>query len=164
VGDVWEPTELERQITFMEEHGYAFSYTKYGLINEVSVDRRVIISGKGHITTNDMQKCCWPGYLTVMYDREKVGLQQVMNLREHNDYALWLNVSKEADCYLLDEKLAKMRTRWGLMGRYLMTDKVKWRYECYRIEEGMNPWEAAWNTMRNGCYGIWKWMRYVKRE
>ena len=32
-GDVWEPTKLERQIAFMEEHGYSFSYTKYGLID-----------------------------------------------------------------------------------------------------------------------------------
>ena len=27
-GDIWEPTKLERQVAFMEEHGYAFSYTE----------------------------------------------------------------------------------------------------------------------------------------
>ena len=27
--DIWEPTKLEEQIRFMEENGYAFSYTGY---------------------------------------------------------------------------------------------------------------------------------------
>lgn len=29
VGDVWEPNKLERQIAFMEEKNYAFSYTQF---------------------------------------------------------------------------------------------------------------------------------------
>ena len=29
VGDVWAPDKLEKQIRFMEENGYAFSYHKY---------------------------------------------------------------------------------------------------------------------------------------
>lgn len=88
----------------------------------------------------------------------------MMNLKEYNDYALWLNLSKMADCYLLDECLAKQRTPWGLFGRLLLTKKFKWRYEYYRIEENMNPLVAACYTVRNGCYGILNWMRYIKRE
>jgi len=45
VGEVWEPTKLQRQIAFMEEHGYAFSYTKYGLIDSKSRNRGVEIGG-----------------------------------------------------------------------------------------------------------------------
>ena len=33
VGDVWAPDKLKKQIRFMEENGYAFSYHKYGLMN-----------------------------------------------------------------------------------------------------------------------------------
>lgn len=58
VGDVWEPTKLERQIAFMEEHGYAFSYTKFGLMNDNSGNRGIIIGGKEHINYKEMQKCC----------------------------------------------------------------------------------------------------------
>lgn len=58
VGDVWEPTKLERQIAFMKEHSYAFSYTKYGLIDGKSSDRGVEIGGKEHVTYPDMMKCC----------------------------------------------------------------------------------------------------------
>lgn len=164
VGDLWEPMKLEKQITFMESNGYAFSYTKFALINAKSEDRSVVIGGKEHITHKDMLKCCWPGYLTVMYDTDKVGMMSVRNLRKNNDYALWLNVAEEADCYLLDECLAKQRTPWGMLGKIVLTDKFKWRYECYRIEEGFSPLKTSWYTLRNGCYGIWKWIKYVKRK
>ena len=39
VGDTWAPDKLEKQIRFMEDNGYAFSYTKYGLMNGESQDR-----------------------------------------------------------------------------------------------------------------------------
>ena len=163
-GDVWEPTKLERQIAFMEEHGYAFSYTKYGLIDSKSNNRGVEIGGKEHVTHEDMMKCCWPAYLTVMYDAEMIGLVQVRNLKEHNDYALWLNISEKADCYLLDENLAKMRTPWGIMGRLLLTKKIKWRYEVYRIEEDLNPFVSGLMTLRNMWYGLVKWGGDVSRS
>ena len=77
-GDVWESTKLERQIGFMEEHGYAFSYTQYGIIDKESRDRGFVVGGKDRVTYQDMMKCCWPAYLTVMYDAEKVGRLQLM--------------------------------------------------------------------------------------
>lgn len=109
-----------------------------------------------------MQKCCWPGYLTVMYDASVVGQMRVRNLKEHHDYALWLNVCEKTDCYLLDECLAKNRTKWGRLGKLLLTDKLDWRYDCFRIEEDFGPIKASLYTIRNGFYGFVKWFKYVK--
>lgn len=161
-GDVWAPEKLKKQIAFMEENGYAFSYTSYGLMDKESRNRGVVVSGKAHVTHEDMLKCCWPAYMTVMYDREKVGEMNVRAL-QNNDYALWLNVSEKADCYLLDENLATMRTKWGRLGRILLTNDFKWRYDAYRIDEDLNPITSFFYTIRNGWYGIVKWRRYVKR-
>ena len=162
-GDIWEPTKLEKQIGFMEEHGYAFSYTQYGIIDKDSRDRGFVIGGKDRVTYQDMMKCCWPAYLTVMYDAEKVGRLQLRNLKGNNDYALWLIVSEEADCYLLKENLAKLRTKWGMLGKFLLTNNIKWRYEVYRIEYRMNPVVSCLMTIRNMYYGVVKWGKYVKR-
>lgn len=68
-----ESDKLERQVNFMTENGYDFSYTKYGLIDEDSNDRGIVIGGKSVVTHLDMLRCCWPAYLTVMYDAEKIG-------------------------------------------------------------------------------------------
>lgn len=163
VGDVWAPDKLEKQIQFMEENNYSFSYTKYGLMNNHSQNRGYVISGKEHVTYNDMLKCCWPAYLTVMYDAEKVGHFRLHNTKENNDYSLWLAISERNDCHLLAENLATMRTPYGMFSRFLRTDKLKWRYEVYRIEEDLGPITSFLYTVRNGWYGIMKWMNYVKK-
>ena len=163
VGDVWAPDKLEKQIKFMEENGYTFSYTKYGQMNNKSQNRGVVIGGKEHLTHKDFLKCCWPAYLTVMYDASKVGHIRGRIVKENNDYALWLKISDKHDCHLLNENLATMRTPYGIFSRWLRTDKVKWRYECYRTEEDLGPVTSFFYTVRNGWYGIVKWMKYVKR-
>lgn len=163
VGDVWAPDKLEKQIRFMEENGYAFSYTEYGLMNSKSQNRGYVISGKEHVNHLDMLKCCWPGYLTVMYDASKVGLVRLQNVKENSDYAIWLNITDKHECHLLKENQATMRTPYGVFSRWLRTDKVKWRYECYRTEEDLGPVTSFLYTIRNGWYGIVKWLYYVKR-
>ena len=162
-GDIWEPTKLEKQIGFMEGHGYAFSYTQYGIIDKDSRDRGFVIGGKDMVTYQEMMKCCWPAYLTVMCDAEKVGMLQMKNLKGNNDYALWLQACEKADCYLLKENLAKLRTKWGMLGKLLLTNGIKWRYEVYRIELRKNPVVACLMTIRNMWYGVVKWMKYVER-
>lgn len=163
IGDVWKPDKLEKQIRFMEENGYAFSYHKYGLMNNKSQNRGVVIGGKECVTYQGMMKYCWPGYLTVMYDAKKVGKFRLHYTKQNNDYSLWLAISERNDCYLLDENLATMRTPYGVFSRFLRTDKIKWRYDVYRVEEDLGPTTSFLYTIRNGWYGIMKWLKYVKR-
>ena len=163
-GDVWASDKLEKQIGFMKENGYAFSYTQYGLINRRSEDMGVMISGKAHVDHEEMLRCCWPAYLTVMYDAEKVGRVRSKATKKDNDYALWLNISVKHDCHLLPENLATMRTPFGRFSRYIRTDRFKWRYEVYRKEEDLGPVTSFLYTVRNGWYGIVKWWKYVKKE
>lgn len=97
VGDVWAPDKLEKQIRFMDENGYSFSYTEYGLMSNQVKNRGFVIGGKEHVTHQDMLKCCWPAYLTVMYDAEKVGKVRVHNVKDNNDYSIWLKISDKHD-------------------------------------------------------------------
>lgn len=171
VGDVWRPDKLEKQIKFMEENDYAFSYTKYRLCGRKKkdgelkcYDRGYEIGGKERVIYNDMLKCCWPAYLTVMYDADKVGIVQTRRLKNNNDYALWLKISEKYDCYLLDEFLARLRTPWGLLGKFFLTNRIKWRYEVYLKEEEVGMLKSVFYTIRNLYYGIVKWAKYAKRK
>ena len=65
--DLWHPDKLERQIAFMEQNGYAFTYHEYTEIDESSKPLGVYVSGKDHVRPFDMKACCWPGCLSVMY-------------------------------------------------------------------------------------------------
>ena len=166
VGDVWHPEKLERQLAFMVKYNYHFSYTCYSIIDDESKNRGVIVGGKEHVTHNDMMKCCWPNYLTVMYDREKIGLLQVKGQNINNDYALWLDASDNSDCYLLNENLAYYRSpgRGAFLGRYILTNKIKWRYNCYRMQEDLGVFMSFLYTIRNLVFGAWKWYKYVKKS
>lgn len=162
VGDIWAPDKLEKQISFMEEHGYVFSYHPYRLMDSVSRDRGFLISGKEHVNHQDMLKCCWPAYLTVMYDAEKLGI--LKNRSEWtNYYALWLNITDHHDCYLLPENLATLRTRWNKLGKIILTNNLKWRYDAFRLEEDLGRFKSLCYTIRNMWYGVVKWWKYVKR-
>lgn len=163
-GDVWEPTKLEKQVLFMEEHDYAFSYTMFNSIDAQGGDLGVMASGPECISKEDMKKCCWMGYLTVMYDREKIGLLQVQGMRKANDYALWLQASKMADCHLVPECLASQMSDKGLWNRLRTSDKWAWRYESYRKIEEMNPVVSAYMAFRNLVYTAYKWWKYAKKS
>ena len=97
--DLWGPTKLEKQIKFMEENGYAFSYTGYQEIDSDSKTTGVFVSGPKHVTKQGMYNFCWPGCLTVMYDASKIGLIQIEDIKKNNDYAMWLKVIKKCDFY-----------------------------------------------------------------
>ena len=161
--DLWEPTKLEKQVAFMNEHGYAFTYTGYKEIDNKSKDTGVYIRGPKHITKVGMFAFCWPGCLTVMYDREKIGQLQIADIKKNNDYAMWLKVIKKADCYLLDECLAKYRRgRSGSISTHGYTTLIKWHYKLFRDAEGLNPVSSAFMTGVNLVCGVYKKMRYVK--
>ena len=163
VGDLWEPTKLEKQIAFMEEHGYAFTYTKYKYIDKNSKDRGDMMGGLSVVTHKDLIKCCWMGYMTVMYDTEKLGRFRVRRIEKHNDYALWMDVSEKADCYLLPECLASLRVEHALYSPIPMFDKIRWRYEVFHTVEDLNPFISFWLTIRNMIGGFVKKVKYVEK-
>ena len=179
--DTWTPDKLEKQIAFMTKNGYAFSYTRYEEIDENGKSTGTIVGGPKHITKTGMFNYCWPGCLTVMYDREVVGDIQIAEIQKNNDYAMWLKICRKADCFLLDENLARYRKRGGSithcshkapelvegpkskdLSRHISL--IKWHYKLYREAEGMNPVVSLFNTGRNLFFGVWKKIKYVGRE
>lgn len=162
--DIWEPEKLEKQIRFMEENGYAFSYTCYQEIDRDSKPTGAFVSGPKHLTKQGMYNYCWPGCLTVMFDASKIGLIQIENIKRNNDYAMWLKVCKKADCFLLDECLAKYRRgRTGSISSKSIMTMIGWHYKLWHEVEKKNPIAALWYTGVNLVFGSYKKIKYVKR-
>lgn len=162
--DLWVPEKLERQVEFMVENNYHFSYTKYFEMDESGVDTGILISGPKHISRRGMYNFCWPGCLTVMYDREFVGLIQIADIKKNNDYAMWLKVCHKADCHLLAEPLAKYRRgRVGSISTHGYFKLMKWHYKLFRDANGNNPIYSLWLTAWNMVFGVYKKLIYVKK-
>lgn len=161
--DLWMPDKLEKQIKFMEDNEYAFSYTNYEEINSNGDKTGIKVTGPKHISETGMFNYCWPGCLTVMYNAEKIGLVQIEDIKKNNDYAMWLKVIKRADCYLLDEALALYRRgRKGSISTNSVMTMLKWHYKLFRICERKNICASAFNTVRNIIWGTYKKLYYVK--
>ena len=160
--DLWEAQKLEKQITFMENYKYRFSYTNYIEIDEDSIFNGKCVTGPKRITKHGMYNYCWMGCLTVMYDAEAIGLVQIEDIKKNNDYAMWLKISKKANCYLLDETLARYRKRSGSISNHGYMKLIKWHYKLYREAEKKNPIFSVVLTVRNLFFGILKKIVYVK--
>ena len=162
--DLWLPEKLEKQVTFMEQNGYHFSYTNYEEINMAGEKTGVRVTGPKRITKTGMFNYCWPGCLTVMYDAEAVGLIQIADIKKNNDYAMWLKVCKKAHCYLLDECLGKYRKgRAGSISTHSIKTMIEWHYKLFREAEKQGTVRSIVNTGRNLVFGFYKKKRYVKK-
>lgn len=160
--DLWEADKLQKQIIFMKDNGYHFSYTNYVEIDEESKVNGKSVTGPKRISKHGMYNYCWMGCLTVMYDADVVGLIQIADIKKNNDYAMWLKVCKKANCYLLDETLARYRKRSGSISNHGYMKLIKWHYKLYREAENKNPIFSFVLTVRNLFFGVLKKIIYVK--
>lgn len=162
--DLWRPEKLEKQVTFMEQNGYHFSYTNYEEIDMAGEKTGVRVTGPKKITKTGMFNYCWPGCLTVMYDAETIGLIQIADIKKNNDYAMWLKVCRKADCYLLDECLAQYRKgRAGSVSTHGIRTMIGWHYKMFHNIENQNVLKSIINTGRNLVFGFYKKRKYVER-
>lgn len=161
--DLWMPEKLERQLAFMTEHGYAFTYHDYVEVDEQGHETGVHVSGKRKASRFDMYSCCWPGCLSVMYDRRKVGLIQIADVKKNNDTAMWLKVVRRTPCYLLPMTLARYRRRRESITPPDIRTKILWHYRLFRQAEAMSPIMAAFWTLANVCGNLYKKIFYVKK-
>lgn len=162
--DLWESDKLEKQIQFMKKNNYSFSYTNYVEIDVYGNETGVKVTGPKKITKTGMFNYCWPGCLTVMYDASKIGLIQIHDIKKNNDYAMWLKVCQKADCYLLDEYLAKYRKgRSGSISTHSIKTMIGWHYKLYHEAEELNSIKSIFNTGRNLIFGFYKKKKYVQR-
>jgi teichuronic acid biosynthesis glycosyltransferase TuaG len=160
--DLWHPEKLEKQIEFMISNGYKFTCTDYRIrLNGEWLP--YVYTSPNKITEFKMKNYCYFSTITVMYDREYVGLVQIENVRKNNDYAMWLKIIKKAPCYRLAENLSSYIKHEGSISSGSKLKLIKYHYIMWRIAEKKNPISAAVLTLRNLFFGVIKKIKYRER-
>lgn len=164
--DLWLPEKLGKQLSFMIENRYSFTFTKYREIDEESNRLGYVVIGPRSISRRRLKYCCcYLGCLTVMFDAEKVGLIQIdESIKKRNDDAMWLQVRKFSDAYYLDELLAEYRVRKGSISHQSKLDLIKYHYKLYRIGNKQNPISAFFSMIKNIRQVFKKKRKYVVKE
>jgi len=135
--DMWYPNKLSRQLQFMQENDFAFTFTSYEIIDEHGERVNKVIRAPHHVDYRELLKGNIIGCLTVVIDRDTVGSFLMPNTK-HEDYATWLEVTKRGFvAYGINEVLALYRRS----KRSLTANKLKsalWTWNIYRQQEGLS--------------------------
>lgn len=162
--DLWEPEKLMKQINFMIENNYDFSYTEYEKIDEEDKPLNIYVSGPDHVNKSLMYRYDYIGQLTMMYSAKNFGLIQIQDIKKNNDYAIRLQLFKKEDacCHLLKENLAKYRIRKKSISHDKLRKKLKSHYDLFHICDEKIATVAFWFACRNMWFGIMKKKKYEK--
>lgn len=159
--DLWHPQKLEKQIAFMLDHGYQFTYTDY----QIQFNGQwlpYVYWGPAVVNERKMKDYCYFSTITVMYEREAIGLIQIEPVRKNNDYAMWLKIIKKAPCYRLPESLSYYIKHEGSISSGSKWKLIKHHYILWRVAEHKDPLSACVFTLRNLFWGVIKKVRYKK--
>lgn len=151
--DLWTPDKLSKQISFMQEHDIALSYTGYYQIEEKSGEVIEQIHVPKKVDYSELLKQNIIGCLTAIYDTEKIGKVYMPNIRKRQDFGLWLKILKRVPyAYGIDEPLAYYRVRTtSVSSNKIHASKYNWK--LYREVEKLPIHKAiyyfGWYTYRS---------------
>lgn len=161
--DIWLSNKLEKQIKFMNDNNYVFSYHDYEKIDEESKSLNIYVTGPDIVTKRKMYNYGYPGCLTFMYSAKVMGLIQIKDIKKNNDYAILLQLCKKANCYLLKENLAEYRIRKKSISHDKLYKKLKSHYDLFHYCDGKFALVAFWYACWNMFYGVVKKIKYEKK-
>lgn len=160
--DIWHPEKLERQLDFMIQNRYAFTFTDYRIqLNGQWVP--YINTGPDVVDRRKMYNYCYFSTITVMYDREVVGLIQIEDLKKNNDYAMWLQAVEKTKCYRLPQCLSYYIKHENSISSGSKLKLIKWHYILFHDGLHKNVFLSLVLTMNNVFHGAIKKVRYRKR-
>jgi teichuronic acid biosynthesis glycosyltransferase TuaG len=142
--DCWTPEKLEKQLRFMQENDYAFTFTAYEVMSPEgrSLDKQV--SAPDRMDYHDLLKNTIIGCLTVMIDRNQTGAFMMPNLRTRQDLATWLFLLKKGyTAYGMNEVLAQYRAGNPSISKNKWK-ALKMNWFVYREVENLNMVKAFW--------------------
>ena len=145
--DLWKKDKLQKQLSFMQQNSYAFTFSGYEHFknNQENIQNKVqaikSLNYKKALKGNQI------GCLTVMLDRKQI--QNIKFSRQkHEDYILWLNILKQGiTAYGLGESFALYRTG---NSKSISSNKLQsalWTWNVYRKSQKL--------TVLKSIYYMW---------
>lgn len=134
--DLWHQEKLEKQIKFMEDNKFYFTYTWYEKISEKGELLNSIVKSKSKVDYKELLKSNQIGCLTAIYNQEKFGKIYMPNIKKRQDYAMWLEILKKIDYgYCLEENLGFYRVRENSVSSNKL-DLIKYNFNLfYKIQK-----------------------------
>lgn len=160
--DVWLPQKLEKQLKFMADNDYKFTYTDYR-IRLNGEWKPYVNTGPAVVTKRRLYNYCYFSTITVMYDREFIGLIQIADLKKNNDYAMWFQAIEKSPCYRLPLCLSYYYKHDCSVSSGSKVKLIKHHYILYRKALKKSRAVSVILTGNNLFWGVLKKIFYKKR-
>ncbi|WP_445383543.1 glycosyltransferase family 2 protein [Robiginitalea sp. IMCC43444] len=141
--DIWHPEKLTRQISYMKENEYHFTFTSYNTMNEEGIKLDRVMEAASKVTYKKALYKNPIGCLTAIYDTQFFGKQYMPEIRKRQDFALWLKLLKKTDAYGLQEVLATYRIQSNSVSSNKL-GLIKYEWRIYRNIEGFGYFKSAY--------------------
>lgn len=127
--DLWTPDKLEKQIAFMLENSYSFSFAPYHIISEEGKTLGLSTT-RTRVKYKDILRTCDIGCLTAVYDTKKFGKVFMADIQKRQDYTLWLKLLRQSPyAYSYSEPLGSYRIR----SHSISHNKLKSMYYIWKV-------------------------------
>lgn len=135
--DLWKSDKLKKQVKFMQDGDYAFSFTGYEFADAEGKPNGKVVSVPEKISYKQALKNTTIWTSTVMFDMDKLSKEDVLmpDVRRGQDTATWWKVLKKIDyAYGLNEVLSYYRRSAGSLSSNKVT-ALKRTWNLYRNVE-----------------------------
>lgn len=157
--DLWLPEKLERQLSYMQQHDHAFTFTAFRRISDdgAQTGRRVDVPQS--IDYQGLLKNTVIATSTVVVDRSAVG-DFKMTRTYYDDFVLWLEILKRGFvAHGFNEDLMRYRVVGGSVSRNKVRSSYKvWR--TYRDIENMGLLSSSWAFINYARNAFVKYRRF----
>lgn len=145
--DIWYPKKLSVQLEEMERTDTGLVYSDYDVFRENPNKPIRTIHCPQTVRYKDFLRGCPIGCLTAMYDTAKVGKVYMPDLRQRQDWGLWMRILRECD------KGAGIKTPLAALRVHsdsLTADKfkaTKYTWQLLRQEADLDPFRAGFGVL-----------------
>lgn len=147
--DLWSHKKLEKQIQFMKENRFKFTYTCYEIIDQEGYPTGESVHPDKKLEYRDLLRTNQIGCLTAIYDAEQIGKVYMPEILKRQDYALWLKIlKKHGKAYCLNESLACYRKRSTSISSNKF-NLLKFNWKLFREIEGLTKVESIYYLALN---------------
>lgn len=141
--DIWYNDKLSKQINFMKNNNYVFTFTAYEIIDENGKQKNKIIKASKEINYKKLLKGNNIGCFTVMIDK-KIMENFLMPEIHHEDYATWLKIlKKNYKAHGLNKILGAYRKREGSLSSNKVISSI-WTFKIYKNYIGLSLFKSSY--------------------
>lgn len=155
--DLWMPEKLSKQIAFMQENDYSFSFTHY-YFDKSGYELKAFAPQKDVYTYNTILKHCYIACPTVIYNSIKVGkVYMPIEAIKREDFACWLEILKNnIKAYCLHECLTTVKIHSDSVS-YKKTKMIKYQWNVYRKVEKLSIIKSCYYMLHWAIRGVLKY-------